>query len=58
MAGDTLGMRRLQTPHYKRLLPLKHQIDNLRGILKTKCKYLQLIVTAMPLSMKKHSFVS
>lgn len=39
MSGDTLGMRRLQTPHYKQLHPLKHQIDNLRGILKTKCKH-------------------
>ena len=33
MPGTTLGIRRLQTPH-KGLLRLKHQIDNLRGLLK------------------------
>ena len=33
MPGATLGIRRLQTPH-KGLLRLKHQIDNLRGLLK------------------------
>lgn len=39
MRGDTIGMRRLQTPHHKKLLPIKHQIDSLRGILKTDCKH-------------------
>ena len=34
MPGLTLGMRRLQSPH-KGLYPLKQQIDNLRGILKS-----------------------
>lgn len=36
--GDTLGARRLQTPH-KNLLPLKSQIDTFRGILKSDHKY-------------------
>lgn len=36
--GDTLGARRLQTPH-KNLLPLKAQIDTFRGILKSDHKY-------------------
>jgi len=33
MSGDTLGIRRLQTSH-KNLFPLRHQIDNFRGLLK------------------------
>ena len=33
MSGDSLGIRRLQTPH-KNLFPLRHQIDNFRGLLK------------------------
>jgi len=37
MSGDTLGMRRLQTPH-KNIFPLKQQIDNFRGIVKSKDK--------------------
>ena len=32
-AGDTLGLRRMQTPH-KNLLPLKNQVDTFRGIVK------------------------
>jgi len=36
--GDTLGQRRLQTPH-KNLMPLKNQIDTFRGILKSNHKY-------------------
>jgi hypothetical protein len=35
MSGDTLGIRRVQTPH-KNLYPLKHQIENFRGLLKSK----------------------
>jgi len=35
--GDTLGIRRLQTPH-KNLLPLKVQIDTFRGIIKNNNK--------------------
>ena len=38
MDGDTLGIRRLQTPH-KNLYPLKHQIDNFRGLVKSKDKH-------------------
>ncbi|REK63521.1 MAG: hypothetical protein DWQ49_02620 [Bacteroidetes bacterium] len=38
MSGDTLGMRRLQTPH-KNLFPLKNQVDNLRGVLKSNTKH-------------------
>ena len=38
MLGDTLGVRRLQTP-YENLLPLKHQIDTFRGIVKSRGKY-------------------
>lgn len=34
MPGDTLGIRRLQTPH-KNLYSLRAQIDTLRGILKS-----------------------
>ena len=33
MSGDSLGIRRLQTPH-KNLFPLRYQIDNFRGLLK------------------------
>lgn len=35
MAGDTLGVRRLQSPH-KNFYSLNKQIDNFRGILKSK----------------------
>ena len=38
MEGDTLGIRRLQTPH-KNLQELHHQLDNFRGILKSKSKH-------------------
>ena len=38
MGGDTLGIRRLQTP-YKNLQELHHQLDNFRGILKSRSKY-------------------
>lgn len=38
MDGDTLGIRRLQTPH-KNLYALKHQIDNFRGLVKSKDKH-------------------
>ena len=38
MSGDTLGIRRLQTPH-KTIYPLKHQIDNFRGLIKSREKY-------------------
>ena len=37
MGGDTLGIRRLQSPH-KNLHPLKQQVDNFRGVLKSKEK--------------------
>ena len=33
MPGDTLGIRRIQTSH-KNLFPLRHQVDNFRGLLK------------------------
>ena len=38
MSGDTIGMRRLQTPH-KNLYPLKKQVDNFRGMIKSKEKH-------------------
>ena len=38
MPGDTLGIRRAQTP-YKNLYRLNKQIDDLRGILKSHCKH-------------------
>lgn len=38
MSGDTLGMRRLQTPH-KNLFSLKNQIDNFRGMVKSREKH-------------------
>ena len=34
MKGDNLGIRRLQTPH-KNLYPIKNQIDELIGIIKS-----------------------
>ena len=37
MRGNSLGIRRLQTPH-KNLYPLKHQLDDLRGIIKSNKK--------------------
>lgn len=37
MAGETLGQRRIQSPH-KNILPIKNQIKNIRGLLKTNCK--------------------
>ena len=36
--GDTLGLRRLQTPH-KNIMPLKSQIDTFRGVIKSNCKH-------------------
>jgi hypothetical protein len=36
--GDTLGLRRLQTPH-KNIKPLKAQIDTFRGIIKSAHKH-------------------
>jgi hypothetical protein len=38
MTGDTLGIRRIQTPHTN-LFKLKNQIDTVRGILKSNNKY-------------------
>ena len=38
MSGDTLGLRRLQSPH-KNFHALNKQIDNFRGILKSKEKH-------------------
>lgn len=38
MPGDTLGIRRLQSPH-KNIRPLKQQIDNFRGLLKSNGKH-------------------
>ncbi len=38
MKGDTLGIRRVQTPH-KSLYPLKYQVDNFRGIIKSDKKH-------------------
>ena len=35
MPGDTLGIRRLQSPH-KSIHPLKHQLDNFRGMIKSR----------------------
>ncbi len=37
MRGDTLGLRRLQTPH-KNLYALKHQVDDFRGVIKSNEK--------------------
>lgn len=38
MSGDSLGVRRLQTPH-KNLYNLKHQVDHFRGMLKSDKKH-------------------
>lgn len=38
MVGDTLGLRRLQTPH-KNLYSLKHQVDDFRGVIKSNEKH-------------------
>lgn len=38
MPGRTIGVRRVQTP-FKELLPLKHQIDTLAGIIKQSTPY-------------------
>ena len=38
MTGESLGLRRLQTPH-KNLFSLKNQIDNFRGMVKSKEKH-------------------
>ena len=38
MPGATLGIRRLQT-HFTELVPLRHSIDSLIGILKQNTKY-------------------
>lgn len=38
MSGDTIGLRRLQTP-YKSLYTLKHQIEDFRGIIKSNEKH-------------------
>ncbi len=38
MRGDTLGLRRLQTPH-KNLYALKHQVDDFRGVIKSNEKH-------------------
>lgn len=56
MSGDTLGIRRLQTPH-KNLHPLKHQIDNLRGIIKSKCKIF-IDTNGIPFIYEKSQFCS
>ena len=37
MGGKSLGMRRLQTPH-KNLYPLRYQLDDLRGLIKSSKK--------------------
>jgi hypothetical protein len=34
MTGERLGIRRIQTPFFSKLLPLKNQIDTLAGIVK------------------------
>jgi len=38
MPGDTLGIRRIQTPH-KNIYRLKSKIDDLRGLLKANSKH-------------------
>lgn len=38
MPGDTLGIRRVQTP-YKNMYRLRHQIDDFRGLLKSSSKH-------------------
>jgi hypothetical protein len=38
MPGDTLGVRRIQSPH-KNMLPLKKQLINHQGILKQSTRY-------------------
>ena len=54
-AGDTLGLRRMQTPH-KNLLPLKNQVDTFRGIVKSGQSIL-LILMALLLFMKKQNYL-
>ena len=38
MPGDTIGIRRIQTPH-KNLMKLNRQLDSIRGILKSNSKH-------------------
>lgn len=56
MEGDTLGLRRLQTPH-KNLHPLKQQIDNFRGVIKSKEKHF-IDTNGIPFIYEKTEFCS
>lgn len=52
--GDTIGMRRIQTPH-SNILSLKHQIDTFRGIVKSNNKYF-IDTNGMPFIYEKTEF--
>ena len=54
MPGDTLGIRRLQTPH-KNLYELRSQIDTLRGILKSTDSHF-IDSNGMPFIYEKSKF--
>jgi hypothetical protein len=54
MSGDTLGIRRVQTPH-RNLHPLKHQADNFRGMIKSKEKHF-IDTNGIPFIYEKSEF--
>ena len=54
MSGDTLGIRRVQTPH-RNLHPLKHQVDNFRGMIKSKEKHF-IDTNGIPFIYEKSEF--
>ena len=52
--GDTLGLRRIQTPH-KNIMPLKNQIDTFRGVIKSDRKHF-IDTNGMPFIYEKTEF--
>ena len=56
MAGQTLGARRMQTPH-KDVLPLKKMLTSYNGILKQKTKYF-IDNTGKPFMYEKTRFAA
>lgn len=56
MKGDTLGIRRLQTP-YKNIHELKNQIDTLRGVIKSSNPHF-IDSHGMPFIYEKTKFCS
>jgi hypothetical protein len=54
MSGDTLGIRRVQTPH-RNLYPLKYQVDNFRGMIKSKEKHF-IDTNGIPFIYEKSEF--